>query len=330
MLKTLRKRPRTDNLMSQKRQVSNRNGRMVYLALLAMLGAAVVNYLFGDIVLLHADGLVLRNKSVIAATYVARVEVVAVSEGQTVTEGDVLIRVQSTEMLERLADLSARRAQLAAITVDFEIRAEQVTQLLPLAQKREDEAGKILHRFDKLALSGLARSASYDDALTASYNARHDRVKLSTASQGLQRELSALQIARKDADAALFDLDEHYAKGVVRAPVSGQVGASVPSPGGVYRPGESILTVHWGEPYVLAYLPRRYFFSIWKGMRVRVADGRRQATGFIDEILPVTDALPKEFQNAFKPQDRNQLAKIRFAGQPAFPLHQKVEITRSY
>jgi hypothetical protein len=58
-----------------------------------------------------------------------------------------------------------------------------------------------------------------------------------------------------------------------------------------------------------------------------VADGRNEATGVIEDILAVTEGLPKEFQNTFKPLDRSQLARIRLVGKPAFPLHQKVQVT---
>ena len=83
----------------------------MYFLLLLGLGAAVLNYLYGDFIIMRADGLVLRHKSVIAATYVARVQSVAVREGQEVVKGELLLDLLSTEMLDRLADLSSRRAQ---------------------------------------------------------------------------------------------------------------------------------------------------------------------------------------------------------------------------
>ncbi len=55
--------------------------------------------------------------------------------------------------------------------------------------------------------------------------------------------------------------------------------------------------------------------------------GRLSASGVISEILPVTAVLPKEFQNSFKPRDRNQLARITFGQKPPFPLHAKVSLT---
>ncbi len=330
MIQGLKKRPRSDVLMNETRMVTNPIGRMIYLGVLAIFAVAVLNFLFGDILILRADGLVLKDQTVIATTYVARIQQVDIREGQQVEKGQVIMRLQSTEMLERLADLSARRARLVADTVEFRIRAETVAELLPLAKKREGEATRVVGKFDQLALAGLTTAASYDNALTANFSAQGDRIKLATQFKTLEKEVATLNEAREVSESALSDLQAHYAEGVVRAPVTGAVGVSVPSIGNVYRTGEPMMTLYSGEPYVLAYLPHRYMFSINLDDKVTVSDGRQSASGVIAEILPVTDALATEFQNTFKPRDRSQLAKIRLTGPTAFPLLQKVSVTARY
>lgn len=328
-MRRLRKRPPADRLATEKRRATNSAGRLVYLALLAAFATSALDYLFGDFVFLRADGLVLSERAVIAATYTARVEKVEVREGQRIEPGEVLLRLQSSEMLDRLADLSTRRAELAAKMADFKVRAETVAELLPLARRRESESEKVLRQVDGLAGSGLVTSVKHDEALRLSFDAREARVRLSALDRALKDELATLEAARRDAERALADLDGHYGGGIVRAPVGGAIGASVPAPGAVFRPGESMLAIHAGERYVLAYLPRRYLFPIAPGMKVTVTGGRREARGTIAEILPVTDALPKEFQNTFKPRDRSQLAKVRFEEEAPFPLQAKVTLTRS-
>jgi len=320
MIRGLKKRPRSDALANEVRVAANPVGRWIYMGLLGFFAIAVLNYLFGDLFIMRADGLVLKDQSVIATTFVARIEQVDVREGQQVERGQVLLRIQSTEMLERLADLSARRARLAADNVEFTIRAK----------KREDEASRVVGKFDQMALAGLTTASSYDSALTANYNAQQDRVKLATQKKTLDKELATLHAARDGAEDALENLRLHYAEGVVRAPVTGSIGASVPSIGNVYRTGDPILTIHSGEPYVLAYLPHRYLFSIRANQNVTVSDGRNSVGGVITEILPITDALAKEFQSTFKPRDRSQLAKIRLLEASPFPLQEKVAISARY
>ncbi|WP_088343097.1 MULTISPECIES: biotin/lipoyl-binding protein [Rhodomicrobium] len=327
MIRALTKRSRPDTLANEKRRAANPVGRTIYLGILTIFVVAVMNYLFGDLIFLRADGLVLKDQTVVATTYVVRVQQVDVKEGQQVEAGQVLMRLQSTEMLERLADLSARRARLVADNVEFRVRSETVSELLPLAKKREEEATRVVGKFDQLNQAGFTTASSYDTALTANYNAQQDRVKLGTQLKMLERELMTLQEARDDAESALANLQAHYAEGIITSPVSGSIGATVPSIGNVYRIGDPMLSIYFGEPYVLAYLPRRYLFSINVGQNVTLSDGRHVTSGEIIEILPVTDALAKEFQNTFKPRDRSQLAKIKLLDTSPFPLLEKVEIT---
>ena len=327
-MQPLKKRLRPDNIPSEQRVMRGRTGRTIYLLLLSIFGFTVINYMFGDYVLLEADGLVLRDQHVVATTYVARVDSVDVTEGQTVEAGNPLVKLQSTEILERLADLSTKRAGLVANETDFKVKAASVAQLLPLAERRVAEAVNTIKQFDTLAAAKLVTAARYQEALRVNYEASHDRVNLITQRQVLEKELSSLDDALADADDAIAKLKGLYADGVVRSPVSGSIGASVPLVGNVYRPGEPILSIYSGDPYVLVYLPRRYLFPIYVGMKLRLTDGRDVADGVITEILPVTDTLPKEFQNTFKPSDRNQLAKIKLTTPSAFPLNQKVSVSR--
>ncbi len=329
MLKSLRKRPRPDTLKTEQRRATNRSGRIVYFGLLLVMLVAGINFLFGDMIFLRADGLVLRDKSTVSTTYLARVEAVDVKQGDAVKKGSLILRLQSMEVLERLADLSSRKASLAAKAAEFNVRSETIEKLLPLAEKRERETAKTLKKFDDLSNLRLVTTAGYNNALNARFEAQRSLIRFKAEGRALKEELSTLKAARADAEAALDDLRAHYGEGVVQAPVSGAIGISVPSVGDVYKPGEIILSIYSGKPYILAYLPRRYLFPIRIGARVRVKSGRLSATGVIAEILPVTEALPKEFQNSFKPRDRSQLARIHFDKPSPFPLHEKVKITNA-
>lgn len=329
-MRSIKKRLRPDAIPNEKRMIRGRAGRVIYLILLAFFSLGVLNYLFGDYVFLDADGLVLRDKNVIATPYVARVESVDVKEGQSINAGMPLLKLQSTELLERLADLSTKRAELVTKATDFKIRAESVAQLLPLAERRVEEADNTIKQYDGLVIARLVTSAGYQEALRASYDASRDRVGLTTQRKVLAEEVSSLHEALNDADQAIANLQKVYSDGIVVSPIDGTIGAAVPAVGNVYRPGDPILTVYSGDAYVLVYMPRRYLFPITLGMAVEVTDGRNTAKGVMAEILPVTDTLPKEFQNTFKPSDRNQLAKIKLNAGAPFPLNQKVSVSRYF
>lgn len=326
MIRSLRKRPRADALKSEQRRVTNRAGRLVYLAMMIALVTAGANFLFGDLVFLRADGLVLRDKTTVSTTYLARVESVRVSPGDRVAKGSPILTLQSTDILERLAELSSKRASLAARAAEFRIRLATASSLLPFAEKREHESEKMLTKLGELANRQVVGLARYNDALRTRFDAKQSFIEIGAQNDALKEELGSVDAARADAEKALAKLRDHYSDGVVRAPVDGAVGNAVPATGDVYRPGETILEIYSGKPYVLVYLPRRYLFEVETGTAVKVTSGRLSAAGRISDILPVTAALPKEFQNSFKPSDRSQLARISFDQTPPFPLHAKVSL----
>jgi len=327
MIKSLRKRPRPDALKTEQRRMTNRTGRIVYLGLLLAMLVGGINFLFGDLVFLRADGLVLKNRTTISTTYVASVESVEVKPGDVIQAGAPLLRLQSTDILERLADLSSKEAALTAKAAEFKIRSATVSNLLPLAKKREHETARMLKKMEQLSEIKVATLARYDTALRARFDAQQSFIEMETQNGALKWELAAIDAARADAKAAQVKLRDHYADGIVKAPEGGAIGTSVPSRGDVYKPGDRILEIYSGKAYVLAFLPRRYVFPLDVGTKVHINGGRLSAVGVIADILPVTDALPKEFQNSFKPRDRSQLARIRLDQAPPFPLHAKVTVT---
>lgn len=327
-MRALRKRLRPDNIANQVRVTRGSFGRFIYLVLLALFAIGVANYLFGDMFFLRADGLVLRDENVVATTYIARVIRVDVQQGQSVKQGEALLQLQSLELLERLADLSTKRAELVVKATDFKVRTKSADELLPLAERRELESSRVIEKFDSMAKDGFVRTVPYADALSANYTASRDRVTLAAEVRVLSGEMVALEAALADAEAALLDLKSHYADGRVVSPVSGSVGALVPYVGNVYRPGEPLMSIYSGQAYILVYLPRRYLFPLHLGQELEVTDGQHTALGTLADILPVTATLPKEFQNTFQPTDRNQLAKIKLAANAPFPLNQKVTVSR--
>ncbi len=329
-MRALKKRPRPDTLKNDVRKSNGSVARYLYLGLLSLFFVGFAYFLWGDLLLLRGDGLVVRDRTVIATTFIARVVEVDVTKGEAVKDGEKLLRIESAEVLERLADLSIRRAELSQRAAGFDLRTEVAAKLLPMAARREEETGALLSRLDSLAGQGVISVARQQDILRDSFSAREERVRLDVEQRTLRTQISALEAAIRDADTAITDLKRHYAGGLVVAGQSGMVGAEVPSVGSVYRAGEPMLSIYSGDAYVLTYLPHRYLFRIERGMKVMVTGSRRRSTGVIEEILPVSDALPREFQNTFKPRDRNQLARIRLDNPGVFPVFEKVTISVAF
>ncbi len=326
-MRALHKRPRADTLSSEPRRTAGHWARFIYIGILVLVGVGIFNFLWGDLFLFRADGLVVRDRAVVAASALSQVKQVDIQEGATVARGDVLMKIESSEMLERLADLSLRLAELTQTDADLSMRIATADQLLPLAERREREAAEIFSGLEKAQSANLVDSARYFEALNYSYDAKESHIRLAAETATLAQQRASLSDAHTDAVKALGDLRALYANGVITAPIDGTIGGRIPSIGDVFQAGNAMLSIYAGTPYVLAYLPPRYLFPISVGMRVEIAGGRKRVKGIISEILPLTEPLPEEFQTSFRPRDRSQIARIKLDDAEHFPLFDKVSVS---
>ncbi len=329
-MKFLRKRTRPDNLTTESRETRQTLGRTIYVVFLVVFLILVLNYFLGDYVLFRSDGLIMRDQSTVAAPFIAKVESTYVREGQAVEEGMLLLKLRSPEIIERLADLMVKRAALTAQAADLKIRSEVLTALLPLAKSYDAKAETVIKEYEMPAVQGFVPNSRYAEAMRLQFDTRREYVRLTAESRILAGEIRALDAALAEVDTMIGELQAAYSGGLVRAAVSGTAGATVPYQGDVYRPGDPLLTIYFGEPYVLVYLPRRYLFSVKAGMELKVSDGQHTMAGVIKEVLAVTSLLPKEFQNAFQQSGRSQLAKIKLPSPMPFPMLQKVRVSQPY
>ncbi|WP_298435217.1 hypothetical protein [uncultured Jannaschia sp.] len=299
--------------------------RTIYLILLAVFFAALGNYLLGERLFLRADGIVLKNRSVIAATALVRVTEVAVAPGQTVAAGDVLLRAESLDVLGRLAELSMQDAALAERQATLRSERGVVESRLPEAIDRLDTYRDRLAQI--LAYRRGVPTLRREAVETEVYASQAEVTTLRASLDGLSQEIEAVESARRHAEGAISKLRTHYAEGRHLAGVDGIVGGEVPAPGEVYLPGEPILVLLWGDPYVLAYLPKTYLFAIENGDRVRISSGQLTHLGRIEAILPVSQSIPDEFRTAFRLDESKQLARVRLDPAAPFPVQSTVRIS---
>lgn len=326
-MQRIRKRPRLDTLVNQQRSVSPVAwGRRIYLGLLAVLGLAIADYAVGDAVLLRADGIVIVDRTIVAATYPAKVRAVRVREGEQVEAGQVLIELDSADMLKDIAELAARNSELAIREAQLRVRRSTIESVLPLARRHAQETNKQARRLDAMTDGGLVPANRIDQALASRLVTAEKLAELSGQSDSMAGELALVAQAHERAVNALAQLEAFYAKGEVRAASAGVVGARVPSPGQVVRFGDELLQINGERAYVLAYLPDIYLFGLKAGDRVTVTAGAGGAIGAIDAILSVADALPAEFQNNFRPRDRSRLVRVSIPADHGFAISQKVRI----
>lgn len=326
-MKRLRKHPRIDVLDAQQRSSSGRLGRLTYLALVVLFLGSLAYYLVGGMVVLSIDGTVLNDRYSVGASYPGKVVDVYVKEGDRVEAGTPLLRLESFEMVQELANFALRDSELSIREGQLSGKLTAFEAVSPLAQRTARETMVTASQFDTVMGKGIVSSLSKDDALRNSLQAAERVAQMQSEKLSTENELKLLRQSRAIFSEAIGKLNGIYDDGYLRAGVPGIVGAKVPIPGQIMKFGDELMQINGGRSYILAYLPDDYLFDISEGMPVHVRGGALSAKGRIDAILTVADALPAEFQNMFRPRDRSRLARITLDDGNPFAVSQKVAIS---
>lgn len=324
-MKSLRTNKRIDTLKSREVWRTGRWSRRVYVLILLLIGGAVLNYLFGDAVVLRADGMVVRDRYAVATTYPAKVAAVFVKEGDLVKEGQILARLESADILKDIAQLSLQFADITGRDTQIKIRAAVTRDLRPLAERHAQQSQEFMKRYD--TMKGLIPTAKQDQALGSEYMTAARLAELNSEIKVIDRQLPLMEAAQERAQHALSQLDRFYDQGNLRAPAAGVIGPKIAVPGQVAGFGTGLFDVYGEHSTVLAYLPEMYLFPLKAGQKVRIRAGRRETLGTVEAVLPVTDALPPEFQNLFRPRDRGQLVRIALPEETHFAVAQKIQVS---
>src|SRR5262249_7553389 len=144
-------------------------------------------------------------------------------------------------------------------------------------------------------------------------------------------EINTNKDALQQVAGAFQDLQRTYGSGVLTAPASGYVGSRVAMVGEVLSAGTSpVANIYTGDSYVLAYIPENYMFDVDPGQKVSVKGRGRTITGRIEKVLPVTEALPPEFQLPNRVRGRGQLVRVSIADADTFAVDEKIRLTGCY
>lgn len=328
MLVRLRRRSRFDTLQNEIRARGRSWGRWIYLGLLAALAIWIGDMFFGNLIYFRAEGLVMRDRVVLATQYPAEVVKLNVHEGSQVKKGEVLAEVRSQQVEETLAQLYAEAAQGISKATDLEVRAKVYDEISPMVKRRMEEATDALNQSETLRNQSLLTTSTRAELIKDELDSRQQEAQIRTERATIEKNLPKLQMAVDASRAALSRLQESYAGGLIRAPADGVVGYLTASAGTVIKPGDEIMELFTGKPYILAYVPDGTLYTLSPGDKVNIRIGFDRYSGYVQQIYPVAGELPKEFQNTFQPVARAQIVRIEFdPGQPNPVLFSKTRLT---
>ncbi|WP_448046376.1 HlyD family secretion protein [Bradyrhizobium liaoningense] len=235
--------------------------------------------------LVSGNGRIESNQVDIAAKSAGRVREVLAQEGDLVMVGQVLARIDTTE-------LQAQRAKYAADVASEE--ASMLEAKATVAQRQAELTLKqtSLRRALTLVGTGAVSQQARDEA-----QSEHDSAR--AVLEAAQKTVTAREMSIAAAKALVDQIDAQIADAILVAPVRGRVLYRLANPGEVVSAGGKVLTiVNLSEIYMEIYLPSEQVTRIPIGSQARIQfDGADFAVpAKVSFVSPEAQFTPKQVE----------------------------------
>jgi HlyD family secretion protein len=257
-----------------------------------------------------ASGHVEATEVRLSAKVAGHVESLGVQEGDKVTAGQEIARIDTTDVRLALATALAERAQADAerrLRVAGS-RREDVAEAEAQVQRAEADrrgAQEDLERMETLLRSGSGTEKSRDDARTrrdvaaATLDGARERLgKLKAGSRPEEIDSAAARVAA--ADAKIEQLKQQIADAVVKSPVDGVVTEKLVEPGELITRGTGLVVVtELARPWLTVYVPEPDLGRVRLGQEAEVAtDAGQKRNGRVTFVSSQAEFTPKNVQTS--------------------------------
>ncbi len=281
-----------------------------------------------------ASGSVEATEAQLGFQVPGRIDTVAVDEGDRVRAGQMLARLDVTELQARraqaAAQLDAARAFLSELQTGS--RSEDVASARSAAGAASDrfnDAQRDLARTRQLFEGGAVSQEAMDKAQTAFDLARAQRDQAAQARQLVEQgprpeRITAQRAAVAQAEATVRQLDATLANAAVRAPFDGVITVKDRETGEVVGAGAPVLTVtNLADRWVRIYVREDRIGAVHLGEAATItADtypGKRY-TGEVSYIASQAEFTPRTVQTAEERVKLVYAVKVRITGDPGVDL----------
>ena len=231
-------------------------------------------------------------------------------EGDAVTAGQVIARIDTTDLELTLA---TARAERDAADADLRLkrsgaRPEEIAEAKAMVAQAEADlvgAQRELDRFQGLVDSGSGIVRTRDEALTRrdvsakSVAAAHERLRrLEAGFRPQEIDSAAARLAA--AEARIEQLEQQVKDATILAPRAGLVTSRLVEPGEILAPGAVLVVVtDLADAWLTAYLGERDLGRIRLGQEAQVVtDDGQSRTGKVTFIASQAEFTPKNVQTA--------------------------------
>lgn len=281
-----------------------------------------------------ASGTIEATEADLGFQTTGRAQDINVREGDRVTKGQELARLDLTEMRARReaaeAQVAAARASLDELESGY--RSEEVEQgraRFRAAEQRLNDTKRDLERVKRLFEGGAVSQQRYDDAQTAYELAQseYDSAKeaLRILETGPRKERIATQRAMlKQAEASVAQIDAAIDFAVVKAPFDGLITVRHREPGETVPAGAPVVTLmNPDDRWVRIYVREDEVGHISIGDPATIrgdANRSRDYTGKVVFIASEAEFTPRNVQTTAERVKLVYRVKVQITGDPEFDL----------
>jgi multidrug resistance efflux pump len=282
--------PNGPDPVESRRRTAGRLVRIAYAtAVFGVVGFFVV-YFGAPFVFLRGPGTVTSTRYVVSLPYTVQVSQMNLAPGATVKAGEEIAAVFSPEHDSIVATYIRALADIAGRTAELRIKARVAKESLDAARtymRVTEEAGQ------RVEAMGAATVTFRMEVLRERASAQK-----AVISQEAEVAESAVQLASLDEfiqqlRGRLNDVEQHFGKGRVFAPITGIVSTGLAHVGQSLTAGTPIAEIlDPTDVFADWYIPNERFIDPKVGKEVFVLFGNRRIPGKIAEILPVSVCTP--------------------------------------
>jgi multidrug resistance efflux pump len=194
-------------------------------------------------------------------------------EGEAVAAGDVVAKIEQPGLAEDGADFERQRAELKARELTRKQNVEKARA--ELAQIQSDE-----RRLARLVAEGVAPSADLESL-------RHRRDATEAGIRALDTEKDQLEAQDKTLSVRSEKVEHLQKEGTLASPAAGTVLTRHHREGEWIEPGQPIVTLQVGTPYLRVEVPEERLSTFPVGGSVRVWPQARPAHSFAARVVSV-------------------------------------------
>jgi multidrug resistance efflux pump len=322
--------PNVPDPVESRRRAAGRFVRFAYAVIVFGVIGFFIVYFGAPFVFLGGPGTVTSRRFVVSLPYTVQVSQMNLVPGATVKAGEEIAQVISPEQDSIVATYMRALADIAGRTAELRIKARVAKDSLEAARSYLLVTEEAAERVGGMTAATVTFRM---DVLRARAQAQQTVV-----SQEAEVAESTVQLASLDAfiqqlRGRLEEVEQHFHKGRVVAPVSGILSTALADVGQSLTAGSPIAEIF--DPtdiFVDWYIPNERLLDPKVGYDVTVVFGNRRIPGKIAQILPVS-AVYAGTQQQLLTRDRpaTQIARVRFhkdASPP--PLNTTVDVRMHY